>query len=124
MADPTHMASKDTLFGYKIEDGEFRRGDVGYRSWISRQSGASFPAEKNRYHLYVSLACPWSHRTVLTRKLRGLEDVVSMSVTEPIWDNVGWVFKDGSHILDLYKKVDPKFDAPETVPILWDKKTE
>lgn len=118
------MASKDTLFGYKIENGEFRRGDVGYRSWISRQPGAPFPPERDRYHLYVSLACPWSHRAVLTRKLRGLEDVISMSVTEPIWDDVGWVFEDGTHILDLYKKVDPQFDEPETVPVLWDKKTE
>lgn len=117
------MASNESLFGYKIENGEFRRGEVGFRSWISSQPGAPFPPEKDRYHLYVSLACPWSHRTVLVRKLRGLEDVIPMSVAEPIWDEVGWVFGDGTHVLDFYRKMDPSFDEPETVPLLWDKKT-
>jgi putative glutathione S-transferase len=123
-----------SLFGYQIENGEFKRGDVKFRHWVSREPGAHFPVEPGRYHLYVCLACPWSHRAVLVRKLRGLENVISMSVTDPIWDETGWVFGQDpdmvpdtvngfKHILDLYKKADPSFDEPETVPVLWDKKT-
>lgn len=125
---------KAGLFGYKAtEDGEFIRGEVGFRDWVKKDGSTRFVPEAGRYHLYVSLACPWSHRTVLLRSLRKLQDVISMSVTNPIWNENGWFFGDEpgaiadtvNHkrdVIDLYRMVDPRFDQPETVPILWDKK--
>jgi len=126
--------ASENLFGYEVRDGEFIRGDVGFRAWVRRDPAATHPAEAGRYHLYVSLACPWSHRVVLMRSLRKLQEVISMSVTDPIWNENGWWF--GSEpgaipdtvnhqrdVIDLYRLVDPTFSQPETVPILWDRKT-
>ena len=85
-------------------DGSFKRTDSAWRNWISRDEGAKFPPENDRYHLYVAHACPWAHRTLVTRAIKGLEDVISVSVVMPAWQKTkpndpsdshsGWVFAD------------------------------
>eukprot|EP00545_Synedropsis_sp_CCMP1620_P012038 CAMPEP_0119005250 /NCGR_PEP_ID=MMETSP1176-20130426/1613_1 /TAXON_ID=265551 /ORGANISM="Synedropsis recta cf, Strain CCMP1620" /LENGTH=343 /DNA_ID=CAMNT_0006957039 /DNA_START=59 /DNA_END=1090 /DNA_ORIENTATION=- len=84
------------------KDGAFTRKDAAWRDWISREAGAKFAPEKNRYHLFVAYACPWAHRTLMVRALKGLEDVISATVVHPTWQNTkpgvaednhsGWVF--------------------------------
>ncbi len=106
-----------------------------FRDRISTDGGTDFAAEANRYHLYVSYACPWANRTILYRKLKGLEDVISMSVAHPIWGGPdGWTFADGEHgtrdhvagrpaLQDVYAAAKPDFTGRVTVPVLWDKQT-
>ena len=82
----------------KIEKGEFIRSESGFRNWITADGSAGptgdsgFAAEPNRYHLYVSHACPWAHRTMIFRALKGLEDVISVSVVHPLMPEESWVF--------------------------------
>src|SRR6266702_6780425 len=78
------------------ESGEFRRQEDAFREWISNDGSTPYPAVANRYHLYVSLACPWASRTIIFRKLKGLEDVIGMTVVDPIRDERGWAFRQGS----------------------------
>ncbi|KAJ3570564.1 hypothetical protein NP233_g4324 [Leucocoprinus birnbaumii] len=116
------------------QDGSFKRKDAAFRSCISR--GTKFEPEAGRYHLYVSLACPWATRTLIMRKLKGLEDIISVSVVSPRMGADGWPFanvddfpgadvdtlNNASHVKDLYFKVQPDYDGRFTVPVLWDKK--
>jgi len=116
------------------ESGEFERATTSFRSWIG-EDGA-FPAESGRYHLYVSYACPWAHRTLVTRKLRGLEDVISYDVVDPWRGDDGWQFspeKDGctpdtvngaDYLRELYIAADENYTGRVTVPVLWDKKRD
>jgi putative glutathione S-transferase len=101
---------------------------------VSGYSSTSFTAEPGRYHLYVSLACPWAQRAVIVRKLLGLEDVISMSVVDPIRDDRGWAFRDGpgysrdpvngfSFLSEAYLATDPNYNLRYTVPCIWDRKT-
>lgn len=124
------------------EGGEFVRKDSVFRHWVTPdgQAGPSgeggFAAEPGRYHLYVSYACPWAHRTLIFRKLKGLEDVISYSVVHPDMGPEGWKFEtdfadataDELYGLDymhqLYTKADPLYEGIVTVPVLWDKKRE
>jgi len=76
--------------------GEFVRAVSPFRDWVTTDSSARFPAEPGRYHLYVSLACPWAHRTLIFRKLKQLEDVISVSVVDPVSGDDGWRFSDPS----------------------------
>ena len=127
--------------GLKIKDGEFVRAVSGFRNWVTPNGEAGptgedgFIAEPGRYHLYVSYACPWAHRTLIFRALKKLEDVISVSVVHPIMPQESWVFGEypGStedhlygleHMYELYYKADPNFDGLVTVPVLWDKKRE
>jgi len=89
-----------------------------------------FPATRGRYHLYVCLACPWAHRTVIFRKLKGLEDVISMDAVEPIMGDEGWQFgpdadndsvNGKTHLHEVYTQVDPHYTGRVSVPVLWDK---
>lgn len=85
-------------------DGSFKRTDSVWRSWVSNEEGSRFKPEKDRYHLYVAYACPWAHRTLITRALKGLEDVISVTVAMPVWQrtkpddsndvHAGWMFAD------------------------------
>src|SRR4051812_914117 len=89
---------RDTWYDTEKTDGHFVRGDAAFRNWITPdgQPGPSgvggFSAEPDRYHLYVSLACPWAHRTIIFRQLKGLGGVITMSVVEPLMREHGWVF--------------------------------
>lgn len=122
------------------DDGRFERSESGFRNWITPDGSAGpsgtggFKAEKDRYHLYVSLACPWANRTLIMRKLKGLEDMISISVVNPFIEDEQWTFKDGpgviadpifgaKDILEIYRKSDPDFNGYTSVPILFDKKT-
>src|SRR4051812_28380783 len=104
--------------------GEFTRPDVRFRQWVRANGESPYRPEKGRYHLYLSLACPWSHRALLVRNLRGLSDVISISVTDPIWNENGWFFGNEpgaiadtvNHkrdVIDLYRLVDSDFNEPE-----------
>lgn len=107
--------------------GEFRRQDSRFRDWVSSDTNAIFPPESGRYHLYVSLACPWAHRVLIFRSLKGLEAHVDVSVVEPVMLENGWELKNDQYGLDflyqLYLKADDRYEGRVTVPVLWDKKT-
>ena len=114
------------------ESGEFERATTSFRSWIGEDD--RFPAEEGRYHLYVSYACPWAHRTLITRRLRGLQGTVSVDIVDPWRGEGGWRFspeKDGcthdsvngaEYLRELYLKADEDYTGRVTVPVLWDKK--
>ena len=116
------------------EEGEFVRQEDRFRGWVTSDGSKGYPAESGRYHLYVSLACPWAHRTVIMRKLKRLEDVIGMTVVDPVRDERGWAFRNGpgysedpvngfQFLSEAYKASEPDYDARVTVPVLWDKKT-
>jgi glutathionyl-hydroquinone reductase len=115
-------------------DGAFVRQAYSIRDRITADGSSGFPAESGRYHLYVSLACPWAHRAIIVRRLLGLEAVVSMSVVDPIRDERGWAFREGrGHGLDpicgfqflseAYHRTVPSFTGRYTVPCIWDRVT-
>jgi glutathionyl-hydroquinone reductase len=125
------------------ESGEFQRQEDTFREWISHDGSTPYPAVAGRYHLYVSLACPWASRTFIFRKLKGLERTIGMTIVDPIRDEQGWAFRDPSgkippgtpfestdpvngfqFLSEAYKATDPNYDARVTVPVLWDKKTK
>ncbi len=115
----------DTDVGATNDDGEFERAATTFRGWIRRGDDAHPPAA-GRYHLFVSYACPWAHRTLLYRALLGLEDAIGVSVSEPEMLESGWVFEDepvlGVRALhEVYTAADPTFTGRVTVPVLWDK---
>ncbi|KAI1457557.1 glutathione S-transferase [Annulohypoxylon moriforme] len=124
--------------------GEFKRQASSFRDWISKEPGAKFPAEKGRYHLYVSYACPWANRTLIVRKLKGLEDFITFSSVHWYMGEKGWRFatpqdtddagenvipdpvpghEKFTHIREVYFAVDPNYGGRFTVPVLFDKKT-
>ena len=118
--------------------GSAGRADPGRRASqiagrISRDGSSGFPAEPGRYHLYASLACPWSHRALIVRRVLGLERVIGLSLTDPVLTEHGWRFGDqpggrdpitGAHYLsELYLASDPDYAGPATVPLLWDSRT-
>lgn len=114
--------------------GEFVRQEDAFRDWVSADGSTAYPAAADRYHLYVSLACPWASRTVIARYLCGLEQVIGMTVVDPVRDERGWAFRDGpgfsrdpvngfDFLKQAYLATDPDFDGRVTVPVLWDKAT-
>ena len=122
----------------KIEKGAFVRTQSGFRNWVTPDGSAGpsgsagFAAESGRYHLYISHACPWAHRTMIYRALKGLEDHISVSVVHPLMPEESWVFgtypgttedhvNGASKMSEVYLKADPDFNALVTVPVLWDK---
>ena len=76
-------------------EGAFKRQTDAFREWVTEDGSSGYPAARGRYHLYVSWACPWAHRTIIVRKLKRLEDVIGMTVVDPIRDDRGWAFRDG-----------------------------
>jgi putative glutathione S-transferase len=124
----------DKWYDTKNNDGEFRRQDSRFRNWLTANGEAGpngeqgFKAEKDRYHLYVSLACPWAHRTLIFRELKGLQDYIDVTAVEPIMLENGWELSDPlygfEYAYQLYLKADPSYEGRVTVPILWDKQTQ
>jgi putative glutathione S-transferase len=138
----SHLPSEQTAAG------EFQRQEDAFREWISNDGSTPYAAVPGRYHLYVSLACPWASRTIIFRKLKGLDDAIGLTIVDPFRDENGWAFRDpelskpGSNLKNLdnfdstdvvngfrylseaYKETDPKFDGRITVPVLWDTQTK
>jgi putative glutathione S-transferase len=116
-------------------DGAFVRQEYSIRGRITADGSSGFPAEAGRYHLYVSLACPWAHRAIIVRTLLGLEDTISMGVVDPIRDDRGWRFTRGEghdadgvcnfeFLSEAYLRTDPSFTGRYTVPCIWDRVTQ
>ena len=131
----------DQWYDTKKSGGKFERSNAGFRNWVTADGSAGpsgdagFRAEAGRYHLYVSLACPWAHRTLIFRELKELKDLISVSVVSPkMPDETGWSFKtdEGStgdtllgkdFLWQIYTQAVPDYTGRVTVPVLWDKQT-
>jgi putative glutathione S-transferase len=131
-------AWQDKWYDTKSTGGRFVRADAQFRNWITADGApgpsgeGGFKAEPGRYHLYVSLACPWASRTLIYRKLKGLEGMIGLSVTHWLMAENGWTFAPGegvvpdsvngvSYIHQLYTKANPGYSGRATIPVLWDK---
>jgi glutathionyl-hydroquinone reductase len=125
------------------KSGEFKRQEDAFRDWVSTDGSTPYASEAGRYHLYVSLACPWASRTTIVRKIKGLEDAIGITVVDPVRDDWGWAFRDPSgkippgapfestdpinsfqFLSEAYTATDPGYANRVTVPVLWDKKTK
>ena len=124
------------LVRYKEHQRTFERKASSFRHWVTKDGSAGpsgsagFKAEAGRYHLYVSLACPWAHRTIIYRKLKGLEGMISMSVVNAIMGDEGWTFEPGEGVIQdslhdakrlhqIYTAALPDYTGRVTVPVLW-----
>lgn len=115
-------------------DGEFVRQEDSFREWVSSDGSTPWPAVAGRYHLYISLACPWACRTLIVRNLKGLEACIGVTVVDPIRDERGWAFREGpgytrdpingfSFLSEAYRATDERWNGRVTVPVLWDKES-
>lgn len=128
----------DTWYETKSTGGHFKRSESAFRNWVTPDGApgltgkGGFPAQSGRYHLYVSLACPWAHRTLILRRLKGLEDMISVSVVHPFMGEDGWTFDPGDGVVpdtvtgarllrEVYLAADPRYTGRVTVPVLWDR---
>lgn len=128
----------DVWYDTKETRGHFKRQESRFRNYVTADGSAGpggeggFRAEAGRYHLYVSLACPWAHRTLIFRKLKKLEDVISVSIVDPYMLENGWEFKGrnggtkddlfgSDYLWQVYTRADPNYSGRVTVPVLWDK---
>lgn len=130
------MTAKPQFPDEQNADGTFARQDDAFRNWVTAGGESGYPAQAGRYHLYVSYACPWAHRTIIVRKLKKLEDVVSMTVVDPIRDERGWAIRDVpgasprddvngfAFLSEAYFASDADYRGRVTVPVLWDKQTK
>ncbi|MDZ4286746.1 MAG: glutathione S-transferase family protein [Prosthecobacter sp.] len=116
------------------DGGEFERQEDAFRQWVTADGAGGFPAVAGRYHLYISLACPWAHRTLIVRHLLGLEDAIGVTVADPVRNERGWAFRDGpghsrdtvngfKFLAEAYRASDLRFSGRVTVPVLWDRET-
>ncbi|MGK7924375.1 MAG: glutathione S-transferase family protein [Spirulina sp.] len=116
----------------KDNQGRFMRNPTTFRHWIAADGSTDFAPERDRYHLYVSYACPWAHRTLILRKLKGLEDIIGLSVVDSLMGDDGWFFSDNpgairdrvngaNYLREIYAKADSQYTGRVTVPVLWDK---
>lgn len=138
----TSVVKKDwkmEWYDTKSTGGRFVRQESQFRNWITPDGSpgptgtSGYKAETDRYHLYASLACPWAHRALIYRKLKGLEDMISISIVNAFMGEDGWTFEPGPGVIvdevnhvhylyELYRQADPHYSKRGTVPILWDKK--
>lgn len=111
------------------DDGSFQRQQSAFRGWVSGDGSTEYPLEPGRYHLFVSWACPWAHRSIIARKLMGLEDAIGMSAVNPYRDARGWEFTGGEYanhaedftlLADAYEATEPGYDERASTPVLWD----
>ena len=115
--------------GAEVSSGEFVRQQSRFRDWVTSDGSSGFPAEPGRYHLYVALACPWSHRAVIVRQLKGLSEVIGVSYLDPYRDERGWAFSGGDYVdalhdWELLAEAYPEdFEGRVSVPVLWDRET-
>lgn len=124
----------DQWYDTDSSGGEFRRQDSCFRNWVTADGApgptgrAGFKAESGRYHLYVSLACPWANRTLIFRQLKDLQNLIDVTVVEPLMLDHGWALKNDqyhlAYLYELYLKAEPGYEGRVTVPVLWDKQTQ
>jgi putative glutathione S-transferase len=136
-----HDQEPDAVRGDAAQSGRFERQDTAFRNWVTKDGrpGPSghdgFTAAAGRYHLYVSLACPWAHRTLIMRALKGLEQIIPVSVTHWLMGEQGWSFAQGDGVVpdqlfnsrylhEIYTRADPGYTGRVTVPVLWDQHTQ
>jgi glutathionyl-hydroquinone reductase len=116
------------------KEGRFVRSETTFRDLVTADGSSGYRAEPGRYHLYISWACPWAHRTAILRKLKGLEDAIGLSVVGSFMSDDGWAFYDEPGVLpdtvngarylrEVYTKADPNYTGRVTTPVLWDKET-
>ncbi|HYG88194.1 MAG TPA: glutathione S-transferase family protein [Azospirillum sp.] len=120
----------DQWYDTKTTGGAFVRPETQFRAWVKADGSTPYRPELGRYHLYVSYACPWAHRTLVFRALKGLEDVISVSVVDPLMLENGWELPEGAdpvngarYLHEVYVKAKPGYSGRVTVPVLWDKRT-
>jgi glutathionyl-hydroquinone reductase len=115
-------------------DGQFRRMSTQFHNWVTADGSSGFKAESGRYHLYISLGCPWAHRTALVWKLKGLDHQIGLSIVNPVLSEQGWAFSEypgstpdsvngSDYLWQVYVKAEPHYTGRVTVPVLWDKQT-
>lgn len=115
------------------EEGRFVRSETSFRNWVRADGSTGFTPDPGRYHLYVSLACPWAHRTLIARSLKGLREVIGVSIVDPFMGEDGWRFSEAPDAIpdtllgkkflrEVYTEADPHYTGRVTVPVLWDKK--
>ena len=113
-------------------NGEFIRRDSQFRDRVTADGSSGYAAESGRYHLYVAAACPWAHRTLIFRKLKGLERAIPVSIVDPIVVDQGWAFREGPgavpdmvhgarYMHEIYARARPEYTGRVTVPVLWDR---
>jgi glutathionyl-hydroquinone reductase len=116
------------------ESGEFVRQEDAFRAWISNDGSTPYPAIPGRYHLYISLACPWASRTLIVHNVKGLQHAIGVTVVDPVRDERGWAFRDGpgftrdpinhfDFLSEAYTATEPNYRGRVTVPVLWDKES-
>jgi glutathionyl-hydroquinone reductase len=122
---------QDQWYDTASTGGRFQRQQSQFRHWITVDGASGFPAEPGRYHLYVSYACPWAHRTLIFRALKGLEDAISVAVVQPLMLENGWELAEGAdpvngarYLYEIYQKASPDYTGRVTVPTLWDTRTQ
>jgi glutathionyl-hydroquinone reductase len=124
-----------TEWNERDQGGKFNRTPTKFRDRVTADGSSGFNAVFGRYHLYVSLACPWAHRTLIMRQLKGLTDAIGVSIVDPILSDRGWYFSENEgaipdsvnqtqYLQEIYLKADPKYTGRITVPVLWDKQNE
>lgn len=128
------MTSKAQFPEEQSDDGEFERQEDVFRDFVSNDRSTACPAVAGRYHLYISLACPWASRTLIARQVKGLHNAIGVTVVDPVRDERGWAFRDGpghtkdpvngfEFLSEAYAASSPGFSGRVTVPVLWDKET-
>ncbi|MBV8725699.1 MAG: glutathione S-transferase family protein [Candidatus Eremiobacteraeota bacterium] len=126
------MTAKAQFPQEQTDDGGFKRQEDAFRDWVTADGSSAYPVQSGRYHLYVSLACPWACRTIIARKLKGLEDAIGMTVVDPIRDERGWRFtkedpdplNGWAFLSEAYFASNPGYASRVTVPVLWDTVTK
>jgi len=121
---------EDQWYDTKTTGGAFVRPETQFRQWVKADGSTPYLPEAGRYHLFVSLACPWAHRTLIVRALKRLEGVIGVSVVDPLMREEGWTFAEpdpitgSTRLYEVYTKAKPDYTGRVTVPVLWDKQTE
>jgi glutathionyl-hydroquinone reductase len=133
MATGMMLDGKWTKEAYKMDEkGRFQRNPTTFRNQITADGSSGFKAESDRYYLYVSYACPWAHRTLIMRQLKGLDKAIDVSVVDPLMADEGWEFSEfpgaipdavnkAKYLREIYAKADSNYTGRVTVPVLWDK---
>lgn len=118
----------------RSDDGAFVRPGSAFRSFVTADGSSGFPAEPRRYHLYAALSCPWAHRALIMRALKGLEECIPVSIVAPWTHGEGWSFADYpgatgdrvngfANLHEVYRRADQRYTGRVTVPVLWDTHT-